>query len=103
VRDVNTGVVTELPVTGLFVAIGTSRAASCSPANWRSIPPGIVVDHPTTRTSVSGVFACGDVVDHVYRQAVTAAGTGSAAALDVERYLAALDQEPTLVPASTTG
>lgn len=90
-RDTVTGAERELDATGLFVAIGhlprTDIVAGQVELNPESY---VVVDHPTTRTSVPGVFACGDVVDHLYRQAITAAGTGCAAALDAERYLAAL-------------
>ena len=69
IRDVNTGEIREIPAQGLFVAVGHD--------------PG------STATNIPGVFAAGDVVDHVYRQAVTAAGTGAMAALDAERLLAA--------------
>jgi thioredoxin reductase (NADPH) len=53
------------------------------------MPSYVVIEAPSTRTNLAGVFACGDLVDHTYRQAITAAGTGAAAALDTERYLAA--------------
>jgi thioredoxin reductase (NADPH) len=91
VRNVHTGAVSTLPVTGLFVAIGHDPRVELIADQVRLDDAGYVaVDGRTTRTSLPGVFACGDVVDHEYRQAVTAAGTGCAAALDAERYLAAL-------------
>jgi thioredoxin reductase (NADPH) len=95
VRDNKTGEEATLDVTGLFVAIGHEPRTELFAGQIDLDAGGYIrVQHPTTRTSATGVFACGDVVDHIYRQAVTAAGTGCAAALDAERYLAALDGHP---------
>jgi thioredoxin reductase (NADPH) len=79
-----------LPVSGMFVAIGHSPRSELFKGQLKIDPEGyLVVDQPSTRTAIEGVFACGDVVDHTYRQAVTAAGTGCSAAIDAERWLAA--------------
>lgn len=89
-RNTKTGATSELPVTGLFVAIGHDPRVELFKDMLTLDDEGYVqVDSPSTRTSIPGVFAAGDVVDHTYRQAVTAAGTGCSAALDAERYLAA--------------
>jgi thioredoxin reductase (NADPH) len=88
-RNVRSGEETTLPVTGMFVAIGHDPRSELFTGQLPLNPEGyLLVDHPTTRTAIDGVFAAGDVVDHIYRQAVTAAGTGCAAALDAERWLA---------------
>jgi thioredoxin reductase (NADPH) len=90
-RDTQDGTTSELAVTGLFVAIGHDPRVELFQDVLAMDDEGYLkVDAPSTRTNVPGVFAAGDVVDHTYRQAVTAAGTGCAAALDAERYLAAL-------------
>jgi thioredoxin reductase (NADPH) len=92
VVDTVTGEKRELDVTGLFIAIGHDPRSELVRGQVDVDENGyVLVDHPSTRTNLPGVFASGDLVDHHYRQAITAAGTGSAAALDAERYLAALD------------
>ena len=91
-RDTETGETRELDATGLFIAIGHDPRSELLPgqgeldAEWY-----VLVDHPSTVSNMPGVFACGDLVDQDYRPAITAAGTGCAAALDAERYLADLD------------
>ncbi|MGZ4211601.1 MAG: thioredoxin-disulfide reductase [Actinomycetota bacterium] len=90
-KNVESGDVTDFTTDGLFIAIGHDPNTQLFKGQLDLDDNGyIVVDHPSTRTSVPGVFACGDVVDHIYRQAITAAGTGCAAAIDAERYLEAL-------------
>jgi thioredoxin reductase (NADPH) len=92
VRNVITGEESQLDVTGLFVAIGHDPRSELFIGQVRRDDQGyVLVDSPTTHTNLAGVFACGDVVDHSYRQAITAAGTGCSAALDAERYLSAME------------
>ncbi len=89
-KDTVTGETRELPVTGLFIAIGHDPRSELVKGKVALDDNGyVLVDAPSTRTNVTGVFAAGDLVDHIYRQAITAAGTGCSAALDAERYLAA--------------
>ncbi|MBA2553462.1 MAG: thioredoxin-disulfide reductase [Geodermatophilaceae bacterium] len=84
-----TGERKTLDLTGLFVAIGHDPRSDLFAGQLKLDDAGyVLVDHPNTTTNLEGVFACGDVVDHVYRQAITAAGTGCAAAIDAERWLA---------------
>jgi len=94
IRNKRTGETSRIDVEGAFVAIGHKPATELFEGQLKLDSDGYILVEPgTTRTSMSGVFACGDVMDKIYRQAVTAAGTGCMAALDAEKYLAAQEFE----------
>ncbi|MEV6330401.1 thioredoxin-disulfide reductase [Streptomyces sp. NPDC051909] len=96
-RNTKTGETSELPVTGLFIAVGHDPRTELFKGQLDLDAEGYLkVEAPSTRTNLSGVFGAGDVVDHTYRQAITAAGTGCSAALDAERFLAALSDSEKL-------
>ncbi|MCX3063736.1 thioredoxin-disulfide reductase [Streptomyces beihaiensis] len=101
-RNLKTGETSELPVTGLFIAIGHDPRTELFKGQLDLDDEGYLkVDAPSTRTNLTGVFGAGDVVDHTYRQAITAAGTGCSAALDAERFLAALTDAEAAEPEKT--
>ena len=88
-QNTQDGTESVLPVTGLFVAIGHEPRSELLRGQIELDDAGYVrVQGRSTATNLDGVFACGDLVDHTYRQAITAAGSGCAAALDAERWLA---------------
>jgi thioredoxin reductase (NADPH) len=100
-KDTQTGEARELAVTGLFIAVGHDPRTELFKGQLELDDEGYLrVDAPSTRTNVTGVFGAGDVVDHTYRQAITAAGTGCSAALDAERFLAAQAHADTAVTAA---
>ncbi len=101
-RDVFSGATREVAATGLFIAIGHDPRTELFRGQLDLDEEGYLkVSSPTTRTNLPGVFGAGDVVDHTYRQAITAAGTGCSAALDAERFLAALADEKPAEPEKT--
>jgi thioredoxin reductase (NADPH) len=99
-RHLKTGKLTQHEIDGVFIGIGHQPNTALFEGQLELHPNGYIKTHSGTKTSVSGVFAAGDVQDHIYRQAVTAAGSGCMAALDAERYLEALGHGHAAAPAA---
>jgi thioredoxin reductase (NADPH) len=104
VRNLKTGVTSQIALDGVFIAIGHTPNTALFRGQIDLDATGYIVTHGGTRTNIPGVFAAGDVQDHVYRQAVTAAGSGCMAAIDAERYLEGLpsDDDVTAVQPNAT-
>jgi len=101
-RNVVTEEETELPVAGLFVAIGHVPNTDLFAGQLDRDDNGYLITHDGSRTNIEGVFACGDVQDHVYRQAITASGSGCMAAIDSERWLEAQGEAPAAINETPT-
>jgi len=91
VRNVKTGVEKELPVDGVFLAIGHVPNTKVFEGQLKLDEQGYIVTDSRMHTNIQGVFACGDCQDHIYRQAITAAGTGCIAAIEAEKFLAEVE------------